>query len=66
MTLDVTTECDSGVQYFDNPANSFGNNFLKAENPEIYPHSPETNALGFSAILTVEDNLCGSSETPDS
>ena len=55
MTLDVTTECDYAVQYFENPGNSFGNNFLKAESPETYPHSPETEAPGFSAILTVED-----------
>lgn len=55
MTLKVTTDCDSGVQYFDNPGNSFGNNFLKADYPEIYPHSPEGKAPGFSAIVTVED-----------
>ena len=55
MMLEVLAECDSVVQYFDNPANSFGNNFLKADYPEIYPHSPETEAPGLSAILTVED-----------
>ena len=53
MQLDVTTECDFRVRHFDNPGNSFANNFLKAENPEIYPHSPETEAPGRSAILEV-------------
>ncbi len=53
--LDVSTVCAFGVQYFDNPGNSYLNNFLKPENPEIYPHSPEVSGPGKSAIITVED-----------
>ena len=55
VLLDVTTECAYELQYFDNPANSFGNNFLRPESPDIYPHSPEISPPGHSAIVTVED-----------
>ena len=55
MTLEVETDCDSSVQYFDNPGNSFGNNFLRPDLPDIYPHSPETEAPGLAAILKIEN-----------
>ena len=55
ILLDITTECAYDVQYFDNPANSFLNNFLKPENPDVYQHSPEISPPGQSAIVTVED-----------
>jgi hypothetical protein len=55
VLLGITTECVYDVQYFDNPGNSFLNNFLQPEYPETYPHSPPTEAPGLSAILTVED-----------
>ncbi len=55
MTLEVSAECDSEVQYFDNPSNSYANNFFNPGRPDIYPYSPVTEAPGLSAILTVED-----------
>lgn len=57
MTLGVSTDCNSSLQYFDNPANSFANNFLKVLYPEVYPHSPETGEPDLAAILIVEDCL---------
>ncbi len=55
MTLEVSAGCDSAVQYFDNPSNSYANNFFHPGRPDIYPYSPVTEAPGLSAILTVED-----------
>lgn len=57
IRLGVSTDCASSLQYFDNPANSFANNFLKAQHPEVYLHSPETGAPDLAAILMVEDCL---------
>lgn len=54
MLVTATTDCDSALQYFDNPGNSYGNNFLKARYPENYPFSPETDPPGYAAILTVD------------
>ncbi len=55
MRLGVSTDCNSRLQYFDSPGNSYANNFLKALNPEIHPHSPESGAPGLAAILTLEN-----------
>ncbi len=52
--MDVAADCETSLQYFDNPANSYANNFLKSEYPDTYPHSPETEAPGLSAILATE------------
>ena len=55
LLLDASTSCESSVQYFDNPNNSFLNNFSKSHYPEIYPFSPETEAPGFAVILEAKD-----------
>ncbi len=52
--MEVAADCERSLQYFDNPANSYMNNFLSASHPEIYPHSPETDAPGLAAILAAE------------
>ncbi len=60
MTVEAATDCVFNVQYFDNPGNSFANNYLKYYAPEIFPHSPEIAAPGLAAILEVQDCIGGS------
>ena len=55
LKVGVSTDCSSETQYFDNPANSFANNFLKARYPEVYAHSPETGEPDLVAIMTIEN-----------